>query len=522
MTWRRPCSTTAMMKTMLSVTLLSSPTCLGFLPSNVPSTTRTIPAFKQKRSHVLAPKSINTNSHILLSMVHNNRDADLMEMMVGGERFEMVPLPDSMMETTIFVGNVCEFAQDEDLSNIFQSVSRLRSVPACVVRRANMASMEYAFVTFPSVEEKEAAILRFHGVEFMGRKLRVEEIRDDPRKGRVRVPERMVTYVVGAAKPATKRDRRNSITGGMRRVSRPEGLLNNQSKSNGRSLPSFHTEKRNEKRQQQQLPTASAMFSCLKRPDQEEMIRAMKRGFVSLEGLGYGTGRSKSRLASTHRQWCDELEVPQIVHCKAVHESQLDRVIVDLSPLRITAAVMGYDFDVDEFLVRWKVDIATAAVSSGMEMMETDNLQSSHCERLSAMNDNDCDTADCDPEDVECTMLFENFPAEMTEFVLEVCEDLASPTWQPISRLPVLTMGVFEGDRSSAKAMAKQLANQWETIQELDLFDACSCENEPKFQSKGVGSSSNRAPSQKRNRKRENKKRRRSTRGDLDLMMSYK
>lgn len=91
-------------------------------------------------------------------MVHNTRDADLMEMMIGGERFEMVPLPDSMMDTTIFVGNLCEFAQDEDLSNVFQTVSRLSSVPACVVRRANMASLEYAFVAFPSVEEKEVRL----------------------------------------------------------------------------------------------------------------------------------------------------------------------------------------------------------------------------------------------------------------------------------------------------------------------------------------------------------------------------
>ena len=30
-------------------------------------------------------------------------------MMVGGIRYEMVPLPDSMMDTTLFVGNFDEF-----------------------------------------------------------------------------------------------------------------------------------------------------------------------------------------------------------------------------------------------------------------------------------------------------------------------------------------------------------------------------------------------------------------------------
>ena len=41
--------------------------------------------------------------------VANLRDADLTEMMIGGIRYEMVPLPDSMMDTTIFVGNLNEF-----------------------------------------------------------------------------------------------------------------------------------------------------------------------------------------------------------------------------------------------------------------------------------------------------------------------------------------------------------------------------------------------------------------------------
>jgi hypothetical protein len=86
--------------------------------------------------------------------VHKLRDADLMEMMVGGERYDMVPLPDSMVDTTLFVGNLDEFVRDEDLSDFFRSVSALQSVPACVVRRA-MTSLEYGFVTFPTIEEKE-------------------------------------------------------------------------------------------------------------------------------------------------------------------------------------------------------------------------------------------------------------------------------------------------------------------------------------------------------------------------------
>ncbi len=36
------------------------------------------------------------------------RDADFGEILAGGQRYEMVELPDSMLDTTIFVGNLCE------------------------------------------------------------------------------------------------------------------------------------------------------------------------------------------------------------------------------------------------------------------------------------------------------------------------------------------------------------------------------------------------------------------------------
>jgi hypothetical protein len=36
------------------------------------------------------------------------QDADFGESFAGGQRYEMVELPDSMVDTTIFVGNLCE------------------------------------------------------------------------------------------------------------------------------------------------------------------------------------------------------------------------------------------------------------------------------------------------------------------------------------------------------------------------------------------------------------------------------
>jgi len=156
-----------------------------------------------------SPSSSSSSISLVYDYEHDLNNPDMAEIwMAGAVRYENVPLPDSMMDTTLFVGNLCEFVQDGDLSEQFRSVTSLRSLPAVVARRPNSQSLKYGFVAFPTVEEKEAAIIRFHGVELMGRRLKVEEILDHPSKGRVNVPEKLVTYVLGAAKktPRGKND----------------------------------------------------------------------------------------------------------------------------------------------------------------------------------------------------------------------------------------------------------------------------------------------------------------------------
>jgi RNA recognition motif-containing protein len=94
-------------------------------------------------------------------VAYSNWDAfdtrDSVELMIGGTRYEMVELPDSMMSTTLWVGNLCEFVTDEMLSELFQRTSSLKFVPACVARKPNYESMKYGFVTFRSEEEKEVS-----------------------------------------------------------------------------------------------------------------------------------------------------------------------------------------------------------------------------------------------------------------------------------------------------------------------------------------------------------------------------
>jgi hypothetical protein len=136
---------------LLGIGLLLPSRCHCFLPTS---------SIQNKLSSSLAKTTTTTTSTSVttrISMVYNYdlEDSEMMEMYVGGERYENVPLPDSMLETTIFVGNLCEFARDEDLSQKFRSVTNLQSLPACVARRPNSQSLEYGFVAFPTVEEKE-------------------------------------------------------------------------------------------------------------------------------------------------------------------------------------------------------------------------------------------------------------------------------------------------------------------------------------------------------------------------------
>lgn len=161
-------------------------------------------------SRAAAPVSPSSSS-----LAYSNWDAfetrDSMELMVGGARYEMVELPDSMMSTTLWVGNLCEFVTDDMLSDLFRQASSLKFVPACVARKPNMESLRYGFVTFRSEEEKEIAMDLLHGYELQGKCLKIEPIRDHEKHGRIRAPQKIVDYAVGPVKRHGRRGELNTM-----------------------------------------------------------------------------------------------------------------------------------------------------------------------------------------------------------------------------------------------------------------------------------------------------------------------
>lgn len=156
----------------------------------------------------IASKSLAFDHQSSTRLFFYDNEADMMENFVGGKRYEMVELPDSLVDTTVFIGNLCEFVTDEMLSALFRQASSLNFIPACVARKPNSSSLKYGFATFPTVEEKEAAIIRFTGYVLNERPIRVESIIDY--KYRVRVPGKLVSYTVGEVK-RTRDGTRNTL-----------------------------------------------------------------------------------------------------------------------------------------------------------------------------------------------------------------------------------------------------------------------------------------------------------------------
>ena len=114
------------------------------------------------RKHCQESVLLTTRSSPTLLQSYFSDDIDdamtsVASVLPGAVKYEMTKLPDSLIDTTIFVGNLCDFVTDEMLSKLFARVSKLRTVPSAVVRKPNNYSMGYGFVTFPTAEEKEVS-----------------------------------------------------------------------------------------------------------------------------------------------------------------------------------------------------------------------------------------------------------------------------------------------------------------------------------------------------------------------------
>ena len=286
----------------------------------------------------------------------------------------------------------------------------------------------------------------------------MEPIRDHPSQGRVRVPERIVDYVSGRIKRTRRTKGKNKngpVLNELRRISRMETTKKPLKKAAAA------------KRKNHKTSSASRRTVSYKLNDGEhaELERAERKGFLTVSG-GQGSHRSRGRgghfssaLTKAHRQKCAAKSKPQITLFKAVGtrgRTVVDQVLVDLSPLRLH----GQSDDareVEESLLQWKRQILTAAGNAGMRFRDQEDED---VDDDSMEQGRDDDESDMDPTLVEDQVTFAVPKTGKRPLLRE--------SWSsaPIHRLPVLRLGVFEGERKNAKAMAKELAKVWEIPEE--------------------------------------------------------
>jgi hypothetical protein len=263
----------------------------------------------------------------------------------------------------------------------------------------------------------------------------------------VRVPERLVAFVKGvkAVRRILQDERQSSAASSTSAATPPK-------KPKVKAAKSWSPPKASS-------PSGSShrkLYRHLKPDQQAELDRALLKGFLVLDAP-----KHNPRLVDIHRRCCDARGVPQVmvVRGRGSGVRALDRVLVDLSPLRLQAV---FD-DPDSFLVRRKIDIFTAATACGMELLRGDYDDCQEACELDAALADDVENGEADGEGVVV-----GSDGDWT-CAYAVTIDAGNQNGnsnayasKPISKLPPLSVGIFVGDRPQAKAMAKELAGVWE------------------------------------------------------------
>lgn len=238
---------------------------------------------------------------------------------------------------------------------------------------------------------------------------------DKPNRNRVKVPESMVMYMCGEAK----------------RTRKSKKMANSLRSASMVSVDPRAKKKVKQNKKKKMLKRKKRSRSLrLNEEDTREYQRALKRGFLTLNSTGFWRGRKHNALANVHREWCDDNEKPQIILCKASGGRPMDNIVVDLAPLRVPAR----SDDVELALADLNAQILMASEDAGMTL------------RRDSVDDGE------DDDDEETKEHHDKY-----DILVRSAWDTAH-----IGKLPPVSMGVFEGERSKAKSMAKALSLLWE------------------------------------------------------------
>lgn len=307
----------------------------------------------------------------------------------------------------------------------------------------------------------QAALLRTCGLEWRGCELDVQPIRRDLEV--VRVPEKLVAYVKGPK--------------AVRRL-----LLDDQKKNNNNNRSPTSSSSSSAKPKPNKRAAKVPPSPPLKSDDKAEYDRALVRGYLTVVSESRDH-RRQSVLVQEHRRWCDKRRQPQVVLVKGRGPTAQwpDRILIDLSPLRLHR-ILGNrnnrnDEDIDDddgidadsnnddtFLLRWKADALGAAYKAGVRLRD-DYSDRETCEADARLDDDDDDRINVEEEEEDDDDGINDPPDGDWTCAYTVTIDEASlQRWAncPIDRIPPLSLGIFEGERAQAKAMAKELSELWD------------------------------------------------------------
>ena len=285
----------------------------------------------------------------------------------------------------------------------------------------------------------------------------MEAIRDDTAV--VRIPEYMVEYVYGP----TKKNRNDSYSDN--KSSRGGSANSNEVKVQRISKDDVERLSRGQPSKRRGYGSRNVPHR-LNDDERQELDRAARKGYLTLIGGGNRRTRKGSPLKNIHRQWCDARDCPQILLYKAVGGKAIDELVIDLSPLRLHGLFDTPEL-VEDFLIRWKAQILGAAYENNMDLLDATslNVEDDECDVLSSLPDVDDNSGSDCVEELQ-------IPTAYT-ITLQALDQQAWAT-NPIWQLPVVSLGMFQGERANAKTMASTLAKLWNIPEVVVINDASS------------------------------------------------
>ncbi|GMI42246.1 hypothetical protein TrCOL_g4132 [Triparma columacea] len=339
-------------------------------------------------------------------------------------------LPSSLHDCTAFMTNLPEFLTDAQLqSSLKASMNAVSAPPLQICRSLDTSSLKYGFIIFQTPDHRDAFVAEHDGKELRDPNsstftFNVEKYGEKGPKA-AKVPTELIDFVLGTdqrGKPRRTHARHNSPPPNPSSSSSPTHQpLDSYRSQTSKNLPG-RISRDDVTRLSLGQPSkvrgrgSRGVPHRLNTSEAAEFQRAAVRGYVKVDGTGWRRGRKGSPLLNTHRQYCDSRCAPQVVMMRGRGGDDMDKVTVDLSPLRV---VGGEGRKALEDIVN------RAAEEAGMvrceEEGEGDNEEGGDNELMPSSPDYD----------------FSN---------------------DPIWKLPtVLAGGVFEGERGQAQAMCKAL-----------------------------------------------------------------